>query len=270
LNLESVGYDLNHADTFLRNLEERLKEIPGVEAAGGADVPLLSGGHWVAPMIVIAGYPPKPGQDMTAHVNAVSPGYFKTLGIHLLAGRVFRESDARESLPVAVVNESFVKRFFGNRPPIGHFVGKGNDPSTPADTEIIGIVNDTDYENLREAAPRQFASIRRLLRELDPQVPISSHEDSGATSGRLTGDRAHDRFARFRVQLDCNCSCSHWALRGDGVHGYAAGARDGDSSRTGGNGRARHLAGDARSRFVGGNRHCPCVAPYFGSEPSRA
>src|SRR5215469_6536366 len=199
LDLESAGYDLNHADTFLRNLEERLKEIPGVEAAGGADVPLLSGGHWVAPMIVIAGYQPKAGEDMTAHVNAVSPGYFKTLGIHLLAGRVFRESDARESLPVAVVNESFVKRFFGNQPAIGHFVGKGNDPSTPADTEIIGIVNDTDYENLREAAPRQiylcaaqhfpgsllyvrtaqdsrsaFASIRRLLRELDPQVPIQA------------------------------------------------------------------------------------------------
>src|SRR5215469_14081241 len=199
LDLESAGYDLNHADTFLRNLEERLKEIPGVEAAGGADVPLLSGGHWVAPMIVIAGYQPKAGEDMTAHVNAVSPGYFETLGIHLLAGRVFRESDARESLPVAVVNESFVKRFFGNQPAIGHFVGKGNDLSTPADTEIIGIVNDTDYENLREAAPRQiylcaaqhfpgslvyvratqdprsaFASIRKLLHELDPQVPIQA------------------------------------------------------------------------------------------------
>jgi ABC-type antimicrobial peptide transport system permease subunit len=100
---------------------------------------------------------------------------------------------------VAVVNESFVKRFFGDEPVIGHFVGKGNDLSTPADTEIIGVVNDTDYENLREAAPRQiylcasqhfpgslvyvrttedsrsaFASIRKLLQELDPQIPIQA------------------------------------------------------------------------------------------------
>ncbi|PYT98426.1 MAG: multidrug ABC transporter substrate-binding protein [Acidobacteria bacterium] len=199
LDLESSGYDLNHAHTFLRNLEERLEEIPGAESAGSAQVPVLSGSRWVAPMIVIAGYRPKPGEDMTAHVNAVSPGYFKTLGIHLLAGRVFRESDTRQSLPVAVVNESFVKRFFGNEPAIGHFVGKGNDPSAPADTEIIGIVNDTDYENLREAAPRQiylcaaqhfpgslvyvrttqdsnsaFASIRKLLHEMEPQVPIQA------------------------------------------------------------------------------------------------
>ena len=170
-----------------------------MESAGSAEVPLLSGGAWVAPMIVIAGYSPQPGEDMTAHVNAVSPGYFKTLGIHLLAGRVFRASDTRESLPVAVVNESFVKRFFGNEPAIGHFVGKGNDPSAAADTEIIGMVNDTDYENLREAAPRQiylcaaqhspgslvyvrttqdsrsaFASIRKLAHESGPQVPIQA------------------------------------------------------------------------------------------------
>jgi len=199
VNLGSAGYDLDHAHAFLRNVEERLKGIPGVESAGSADMPIMSGGGWVAPMIVIAGYSPKPGEDMTAHVNAVSPGYFETLGIHVLAGRVFRESDTRESLPVAVVNESFVKRFFGKEPAIGHFVGKGNDPSAPADTEIIGIVNDTDYENLRQVAPRQiylcaaqhmpgthvyvrttqdsrsaFASIRKLAHELGPQVLIQN------------------------------------------------------------------------------------------------
>jgi predicted permease len=197
LALESSGYDLNHARVFFRALEERLKSLPVVESAGTADVPVLSGGGWVAPMIVIAGYRPKPGEDMTAHVNAVSPGYFKTLGIHLLAGRVFRDSDTPTSHPVAVVNESFVKRFFGNEPAVGRFVGKGNDPSAPADTEIIGVVNDTDYENLRDAAPRQillcaaqhfpgpfvyvrtkqdprsaFTSIRKLAHEMEPRVLI--------------------------------------------------------------------------------------------------
>ncbi|MBV8708348.1 MAG: ABC transporter permease, partial [Acidobacteriaceae bacterium] len=197
LNLESTGYDLNHARLFFRTLEERLKGLPSVESAGAADVPVLSAGAWIAPMIVIAGYRPKPGEDMTAHVNAVSPGYFKALGIHLLAGRTFRDSDIPTSRPVAVVNESFVKRFFGNEPAVGRFIGKGNDPSAPTDTEIIGVVNDTDYENLRDVAPRQmflcaaqhfpgsvvyvrtkqdprstFGSIRKVVHELEPRVPI--------------------------------------------------------------------------------------------------
>lgn len=148
-------------------------------------------------MIVIAGYRSKPGEDMTAHVNAVSPGYFKTLGIHLLAGRGFRESDTAATQSVAVVNKSFVKRFLGTEPAVGRFVGKGNDPSAPADTEIVGVVSDTDYANLRDAAPRQiflcaaqhfrgpfvyvrtkqdprsaFSSIPKLVHEMEPRVPV--------------------------------------------------------------------------------------------------
>jgi hypothetical protein len=95
------------------------------------------------------------------------------------------------------MNQSFVKRFFDDEPAVGKFVGKGNDPSAPADTEIVGVVNDTDYENLHNAAPRQiflcaaqhslgfvvyvrtkrdprsvFSSIRKLVREMDPRIPI--------------------------------------------------------------------------------------------------
>ena len=241
VNLESAGYDLDHAHAFLRNLEERLKGIPGVESAGSAQMPLLSSGGWVAPMIVIAGYSPKPGEDMTAHVNSVSPGYFETLGIHLLAGRVFRESDTRESLPVAVVNESFVKRFFGNEPAIGHFVGKGNDPSAPANMEIIGIVNDTDYENLREAAPRQiylcaaqhmpgshvyvrttqdprsaFASIRNLLHELGPQVLI---QDMKTAEQQVDDSLATERMI---ASLASGFSLIAIALAAVGLYGVMA------------------------------------------------
>lgn len=204
LDLESTDYDLSHARAFFLALEDRLKSYPGVESAGTADVPVLWGGSWVAPMIVIAGYRPKPGEDMTAHVNAVSPGYFQTLGIHLLAGRVFRESDASTSQSVAVVNESFVKRFIGNEPAVGRFIGKGNDPSAPADTEIIGVVNDTDYESLRAIAPRQmflcaaqhfpgpfvyvrtkqdprsaFSSIRKLVHQMEPRAPIQAMKTLG-------------------------------------------------------------------------------------------
>jgi predicted permease len=198
VDLQSIGHNLNQARAFFRALEERLGSLPGVESAGTADVPVLSGSSsWVAPMIVIAGYRPKPGEDMTAYVNAVSPGYFKTLGIHLLAGRVFRDSDTATSQPVAMVNESFVKRFLHEDASVGHFVGKGNDPSAPADIEIVGVVSDADYANLRDAAPHQiylcaaqhfpggtvyvrtkqdprstFGSIRKLVHEMEPRVAI--------------------------------------------------------------------------------------------------
>jgi ABC-type antimicrobial peptide transport system permease subunit len=99
---------------------------------------------------------------------------------------------------------------------VGKFVGKGNDPSAPADTEIVGVVNDTDYENLRNAAPRQiflcvaqhslgfvvyvrterdprsvFSSIRKLVREMDPRVPIQGmktveqHVDESLVTERM-------------------------------------------------------------------------------------
>jgi predicted permease len=197
VDLQAIGYDLKHARAFFQALEERLASVPGVESAGTADVPLLSGNSWIAPMIVIARYRPKPGEDMTGYVNAVSPGYFSALGIHLLAGRVFRDSDTATSQPVALVNESFVKRFFHNELALGHFIGKGNDPSTLADIQIIGVVRDADYSNLRDAAPRQiylcaaqhfpggtvyvrtkqdphstFGSIRKLVHEMEPRVAL--------------------------------------------------------------------------------------------------
>jgi predicted permease len=197
LNLQSTDYDLNHTRLFLQTLEERLKNVPGVKSAGTANVPIFSGSSWVAPMITVAGYEAKPGEDMTAHVNTVSPGYFETLGIHLLAGRVFRDTDTAKSSRVAVVNESFVKRFLGPQPAVGRFIGKGNDPSAPADTEIIGVVNDTDYEDFRHGAPRQlffsaaqhdpgslvyvrtvqdphgaFSSIRKLVHEMEPRAAV--------------------------------------------------------------------------------------------------
>ena len=197
LDLASTDYDLSHTRVFFQTLEERLKNIPGVKSAGTAMVPIFSGSSWVAPMITVAGYQPKPGENMTAHVNTVSPDYFKSLGIHLLAGRVFQDSDTAKSRPVTVVNESFVKRFLGDQPAVGHFIGKGNDPSAPADIEIIGVVNDTDYEDLRHTAPRQiffcaaqhypgnlmyvrtsqdprsaFSSIRTLVHGLEPRAAI--------------------------------------------------------------------------------------------------
>lgn len=133
-------------------------------------------------------------------MNRVSPGYFMTLGIHLLSGRTFRESDTTNSPTVVVVSETFARHFFGQQSAVGHHIGRGQDPSDPKDLEIVGVVNDIDYQDLREKASRQvylcalqgseidgtiylsvkgdprsaLASARSVVREMEPRAPVTN------------------------------------------------------------------------------------------------
>jgi predicted permease len=193
----SAGYDETQTDTFYRHVEERLSALPGVLSAGLADVPVLGDEDWAQP-VSIEGYRSKPGEDMAPHFNVVSPGYFDTLGMRLLAGRYFTTEEDRQKPRVVVVNASFVKRYFGNAIAVGRHIGIGADPNTPTNMEIVGVVNDTRYANLREKIPSQvfmssrqgpqnglmvyvrterdaessFRAIRASLRESDPALPI--------------------------------------------------------------------------------------------------
>ncbi len=197
MDLGSIGYDLRRAYAFYNRLKTRLESLPGVEAAAIAINPVLNDSNWEN-SITVAGHENKPGEDTNSYMNGVSPGYFKTLGIHLLAGRAFRESDTADSPKVVVVNESFARHYFGQRPAVGQRIGRGSDPGTPTDMEIIGVVNDTDYENLQQKAPRQvflcasqiyeldttvylkakgnplsvLASARRLVHKMEPKAPV--------------------------------------------------------------------------------------------------
>src|SRR4051812_5450849 len=89
------GYSDEKAVQFNRDLLERLHTAPGVKSAAAASVAILSGDEWDSSMAV-EGHQEKDGEDMQAFMNAVSPGYFKTLKIALIEGRDFRESDAQE------------------------------------------------------------------------------------------------------------------------------------------------------------------------------
>jgi predicted permease len=194
----SVGYDAARSRAFYQHLEERLRSLPGVSGAGLANMQVLSGNEWDN-SVTIAGYQPKPGEDIDPHFNAVSPGYFATMGIHVLAGRDFAVKDDFPAPRVAVVNASFAKRYFGDGVAVGRRIGQGSDPGTPTDIEIVGVVNDTRYEGLRDEIPRlvylcvaqlqgvssqnvyvrterdpdqAFASVRGAVRELDANLPL--------------------------------------------------------------------------------------------------
>ena len=153
-NPRSVGYDKQRTATIYSSLRERLATIPGVQSAAMAEVAVLNGGEWDN-SITIAGYNAKPGEDMDPHFNSVTPGYFEALGIHVVNGRDFSLKDTVSSPKVAIVNTSFAKHYFGDQSPIGHMIGQGSDPGTPTDIRIVGVINDTRYESLRDEIPRE-------------------------------------------------------------------------------------------------------------------
>ena len=148
------GYDDPRATSLKSALLERLRAVPGVQAAGMATVPILSGDEWDNSMAV-EGHQFKDGEDRQAFMNAVSPGYFATMKTTLLEGRDFRDADAQEHSTVAIVNRSFAQHFFAGRSAVGRHIGQGGGPKAKLDIEIIGVVADSLYEGPREGVHRQ-------------------------------------------------------------------------------------------------------------------
>jgi predicted permease len=181
----SVGYDPQKTREFYRRLEDRLGELPGVRSAGLANIALLTGAEWHNP-IVIQGYTPKRGEDMEPHLNAVSSGYFETLGIRVLAGRGFLRNDVLGTPKVAVVNTAFAVHFFGTAGAIGRHIGLGSDPGTPTDLEIVGVVNDSRYEGLRNKVPLLvYLSAAQLPRNISQWVYVSTTAKPTTVSGSI-------------------------------------------------------------------------------------
>jgi predicted permease len=117
-------------------------------------VPLLSGSNW-GTSVSVQGFERGPDTDAGAQINVVGPGYFRTLGIPLLAGREFTAADAGDKSPkVAIVNEAFARKFNLGRDAVGKRMADGN--SNDLDTEIVGLVPDSRYAEVRDAAPPQL------------------------------------------------------------------------------------------------------------------
>jgi predicted permease len=148
------GYDEARAVHFYDQLLENIRAIPGVKSAGLATVALLAGNEWDSSTSV-EGHDAKDGEDMQAFMNAISPGYFATMGIAIKDGRDFDRRDMKDNSKVAIVNEEFAKHFFGNKSAVGRHLGRGVGPGTKFDTEIVGVSANTLYEGPREGVRRQ-------------------------------------------------------------------------------------------------------------------
>jgi predicted permease len=192
------GYTTEKTKLFYRSLRESLNSMPGVETAALAIVPVMENDEWDS-WVTIDSYSPKTGELPDPHMNFVSPNYFKTLGITLLAGRDFRTTDVLNADKVCIVNAAFARKYFGGVNAVGHRIGMGIDPGTKTDITIVGVSKDTKYESLREEVPLEmirpyeqlefatgitaylrttqkpeemFAAIQRRMHDLDPNLPV--------------------------------------------------------------------------------------------------
>jgi predicted permease len=189
------GYDDTRTGVLYTQLQERLRNSPGIVSAALAVVPILSGDEWDSTMSV-EGHTSVDGEDMQAYMNMLSPGYFGTMKIPLLEGRDFRPGDSAEEARVAIVNKRFADHFFKGQSAIGRRIGFGDRPGMKFDIEIVGVAADSLYEGPREGVRRQvfipqwgkstatfyvrsqnasastFTQIRGELAALDAAIPV--------------------------------------------------------------------------------------------------
>lgn len=145
-------YDDARKYQVFRELLEALKTVPGVKAVGANSTRLLTGGRWDGSM-TIEGLRAKPEDYPSTYYNAVSPGYFESLGIDIQQGRDFSWSDWGNGKSICLVNRKLVDDYLGGSSPIGRRIGRGRE-SLP-DTEIVGVFGNSRYENVRGEIPRQ-------------------------------------------------------------------------------------------------------------------
>ncbi|HTP86686.1 MAG TPA: ABC transporter permease [Bryobacteraceae bacterium] len=191
LDLSSNGYKPEREHDFALSLQQRVSQLPGVRSTAFAFIGMMEGGGWGMDFTV-EGHHPRAGEDVVAMCNAVSPDFFRTMNIPLLAGREFDLRDDRspkklENWPyrAAVVNQTFAKKYFGGANPIGRHIGFGSDPNTPTPIEVVGLAKDTLYAAVREEQrPQVF--VPYLQSDIDGlTMYIHTGEDAGAIMSRV-------------------------------------------------------------------------------------
>jgi predicted permease len=185
--------------TFFKQLIERMRSLPGVEAASATGTLPLGGDDW-GRSLTVEGFPVLPlGQAPSIQHTVVTPGYFRTMGVPLLSGRDFNDADAKESPDVTIIDERLAREYWPNESAIGKRVRFG----PPEDNEpwhtIVGVVGTVRHQRIQEdtrksvylphqkipvsglalvvrttSSPQELAgAIRREVAQLDPDLPVS-------------------------------------------------------------------------------------------------
>jgi predicted permease len=205
INPKLTGYSNDRIQTLYRELQTRLASMPGVISASYSSDTLLSAGQWTSG-VHIEGQPEK--TTVETDMLAVGPSFFETMRLPLLNGRTFAASDLRSTQAVAIVNQTFVRRFLEGRNPIGLHLGGTTPSGNKVEREIVGVVADAKYDDLRKPLeptayiPLQegeayFAlrtstkpeavipEVRRIVGALDDNLPLFDMRTQTQTIDRL-------------------------------------------------------------------------------------
>jgi predicted permease len=150
---ELNGYESERAQVFFQRLEEELAATPGVTAVTAALVPVLAGSNW-GTSVAVEGFESGPDTDTGSRYNEVGPGFFRTLGIPLIAGREFTRADGAGGAKVAIVNEEFARKFGLGRDAVGKLMAQNGEQQL--DIEIVGFVQDAKYSEVKDDVPPLF------------------------------------------------------------------------------------------------------------------
>jgi predicted permease len=222
LNPGQGGYRDERLTQLYQRLFERLDQLPGVQASTFSSVPLIAHNIWNT-SILLTGETERTATQRSANRQTIRENYFTAMEIQLLRGRAFTQQDDQRAPKVAIVNQTFSRRFFPNDDALGKRIKQGdNDP----EIEIVGVVADTKYNSQRtEIEPLLYkpwrqevdaiagmtfalrangdpaalaASARQIVRELDVNLPVTEVGSQEARSQRTLGqERLYARLLSF-------------------------------------------------------------------------
>jgi predicted permease len=151
---ELNSYNTERTRQLFERIEDEFGSTPGVNSIVVAMVPVLAGDNW-GNSLVVEGFEAGPDTNTNASFNGIGPGYFRTMGIPLMAGREFTRADAAGAPKVGIVNQAFAKKFNLGDNPVGKRFGLGG-PNAKPDIEIVGIVQDAKYSDVKREVPAQY------------------------------------------------------------------------------------------------------------------
>jgi putative ABC transport system permease protein len=172
---------------FIADLVERARRLPGITRASAVSVLPMSpvGVEFDLPFTIDGLAATSPSERPRARYRAVMPDYFRTMGIELRRGRVFDDFDGRENGPkVAVVNESVVRRYFGNVDPLGKLVRM----PMAGDLQIVGVAADIRHDGLEASAEAEVFVPYLQFPLSEMQIVVATDRDAATTARMIKGE----------------------------------------------------------------------------------
>jgi predicted permease len=234
VDLREPGYETPRRESVMRELVDEISRVPGVRATSFSQLGLFTGGESSA-TVEVEGFSRKTDDDRDSAFDRVGPKYFATLGVPILLGREFLESDRGDAPGVCVINEAFAQRFFERRNPLGFHVTLSN-VDGGASYQVVGVARNIRMQGLRGAVEPRFyipttehsptllirtatdaapsmEAVRKTIQRVDAALPIISARSIQEQMAPLT---AQDRST---AQLAAAFGCVALLLAAIGLYG---------------------------------------------------